>query len=237
MYFAIRRIFEFVISLCALILISPLLLIFSVLIKIDSKGPVIFKQERIGKNGKVFKMYKFRTMVTGAQNMGTGVYSFNGDPRITRIGKFLRKTSLDELPQLFNVLIGNMAIVGPRAPVYGHFPEYNALNDTYKKRFKVRPGITGLAQVVGRNELTWDEKVKYDNIYVDKVKKYTFLYDIMIIVKTFLRVFSMSNVNETQESLDLNKKQLENAISQGNSERETKEVCCETDKKEDENEK
>ena len=204
MYFAIRRVFDALISAIALIILSPILLIIAIAIKIDSKGGVVFKQLRIGKNGKPYYMYKFRTMVPNAQNMGTGVYSFKDDPRITRVGRFLRKTSLDELLQLWNVVKGDMAIVGPRSPVVGHFPKYETLNDAYKRRFSVLPGITGLAQVTGRNELLWDEKVKYDNIYIDKVKKYGPLYDIKILFMTVGRVFSMSDVSETQENMEKN---------------------------------
>lgn len=204
MYFAIRRVFDTLICAIALVILSPILLVISLAIALDSKGGVIFKQLRIGKNGKPYYMYKFRTMVPNAQNMGTGVYSFKDDPRITRVGKFLRKTSLDELLQLWNVVKGDMAIIGPRSPVVGHFPEYDTLNEAYKRRFSVLPGITGLAQVTGRNELLWDEKVKYDNIYIDKVKKYGPLYDIKILFLTVDRVFSMSDISETPENMAKN---------------------------------
>ena len=204
MYFAIRRVVDAIISLIALIVLSPVLLIIAIAIRLDSKGGVVFKQLRIGKDGKPYYMYKFRTMVPNAQNMGTGVYSFKGDPRITKVGHFLRKTSLDELLQLWNVVKGDMALVGPRSPVVGHFPEYETLSPAYKRRFSVLPGITGLAQVTGRNELLWDEKVKYDNIYIDKVQKFGPLYDIKILFLTVLRVFSMSDVSETQENMEKN---------------------------------
>ncbi|MGU8477319.1 sugar transferase [Clostridium perfringens] len=209
MYFKVRRIIDIIISSIALAVLSPILLVISVAVKIDSKGEVIFKQLRIGKNGKYYRMYKFRTMIPNAQNIGTGVYSFENDPRITKVGHFLRKTSLDELPQLWNVVKGDMALVGPRSPVVGHFPEYETLNEAYKRRFDVLPGITGLSQVVGRNEFSWDEKVKYDNIYIDKVKKYGFLYDIKIIFLTVARVFSMSDVAESPENMEKNKEILE----------------------------
>lgn len=204
-YFSIRRIIDTIIALIALIILSPVLLIVGIAICLESKGSAIFKQKRIGLNGKPYDMYKFRSMVKNAQNMGTGVYSFEGDPRITKVGHFIRRTSIDELPQLWNIVKGDMAFIGPRSPVVGHFPEWDTLNEAYKRRFTVLPGISGLAQCVGRNEFSWDEKVVWDNIYIDKVSKYYILYDIKMWFMTFTRVFSMSDVAEKQENMEKNK--------------------------------
>lgn len=204
-YFFVRRIIDTIIALIALIVLSPVLLIVALAICLESKGGAIFKQKRIGLNGKPYDMYKFRSMVKNAQNMGTGVYSFEGDPRITKVGHFIRRTSIDELPQLWNIVKGDMAFIGPRSPVVGHFPEWDTLNDAYKRRFTVLPGISGLAQCVGRNDFSWDEKVVWDNIYIDKVSKYYILYDIKMWFMTFARVFSMSDVAEKQENMEKNK--------------------------------
>lgn len=203
-YFFFRRIIDFLLSFLMIIVLSPLFIVLAFAVKIDSKGPVFFKQKRIGKKGRVFKMIKFRSMVVDAQNSGTGVYSFGDDPRITKVGKFIRKTSLDELPQLFNVFIGQMAFVGPRAPVYGHFPEYEKLPMFVKKRFSVLPGITGYAQCTGRNEMNWEEKINADNIYVDKVKKYGLLFDVKIWFMTLKKVLSRSDVQETEDNQKAN---------------------------------
>ncbi len=204
----IKRFLDIMISLCMLLVLWPILIIIAIAVKLDSKGPAIFKQERIGKDFKTYKMYKFRSMVENAQDIGTGVYSFVGDPRVTKIGRLLRKTSLDELPQLWNIVKGDMAFVGPRSPVVGFFPKYEELNEEYKRRFSILPGITGLAQVTGRNELSWDEKVKFDNIYIDKVKKYGLLYDIKIWLLTFSRVLSMKDVEETEDNQKKNEKSM-----------------------------
>lgn len=204
-YLFIRRIIDTIIALVAMIILSPVLLAVAIAVCVDSKGGAIFKQKRIGLNGKPYNMYKFRSMVTNAQNMGTGVYSFEGDPRITKVGHFIRKTSLDELPQLWNIVKGDMAFIGPRSPVLGHFPEWDTLNDAYKRRFSVLPGISGLAQCVGRNEFSWDEKVYWDNIYIDMLSKYYILYDIKMWFMTFTRVFSMSDVAEKPENMEKNK--------------------------------
>ncbi|HHV25846.1 MAG TPA: sugar transferase [Tissierellia bacterium] len=163
---SIKRILDFLLSFIALIILSPLFLILAICIKIDSKGPVFFKQERLGKDGEVFLIYKFRTMVDGAIHMGSGLRTDEGDPRVTKVGKVLRKTSLDELPQLINILKGEMSIIGPRPPVPYYPHKYEDYSEEQKLRFTVLPGITGYAQINGRNEIEWDERIKYDVYYV-----------------------------------------------------------------------
>lgn len=188
----IKRILDFILSLLATIVLSPLFLVIAIIIKIDSRGPTFFLQERLGKDGKVFKIIKFRTMIPNAEKIGDGLkVKTEGDNRITRIGKILRKTSLDELPQLINVIKGEMSIVGPRPPVTYHPHKYEEYREEQKIRFKVRPGITGLAQVRVRNSASWDERIKIDIEYVDKI---SFTMDIKIVLKTVVKVFKKDNI-------------------------------------------
>lgn len=179
----IKRILDFILTLFGTIIISPILLIIAILIKCSSKGPVLFKQERLGYHGKVFKILKFRTMVVNAEHMGTGVViNEKDDPRVTKIGRFLRSTSLDELPQVFNVLKGDMALVGPRPPVTYHpYDGYKNYPDWAKKRFEMRPGMTGLVQTTIRSDAPWDDRMKIDCEYVDK---FSVPFDIKILFDT-----------------------------------------------------
>ena len=154
----IKRIFDFVFALTALIVLSPILLACAIWIKTDSPGPVIFRQDRRTRNGRIFQMLKFRSMVNDAEKQGTGLFNYENDPRVTRSGRFLRKTSLDELPQLWNVLKGDMSIVGPRPCVSYELGDFETLNARFKKRFEAVAGITGYAQIRGRNDLPWDER-------------------------------------------------------------------------------
>lgn len=202
-YCYIKRIFDIILSLIGLVMLLPLFLIISILIKFDSKGPVFFVQERLGKDGKVFKIYKFRTMIDGAINMGSGLRTEEGDFRITRVGNILRKTSLDELPQLINVLKGDMSLIGPRPPVPYHPKNYEEYSDEEKKRFSVRPGITGYAQAVLRNGASWDERIKLDLIYVDKM---SFTFDLYILFLTFLTVVRGKNVYSPTQSTNMSAK-------------------------------
>lgn len=188
----LKRILDFILSLIAIIILSPVFLIIAIAIKIDSKGPVFFLQERLGKDGKVFKIIKFRTMVVNAEHIGDGLkVKSEKDNRITKIGKILRKTSLDELPQFVNVLKGDMTIIGPRPPVTYYPYKYEEYTEEQKNRFNVKPGITGLAQVKVRNSVSWDERIKIDLLYVKKV---TFLSDIKIAILTFISVFNKKGI-------------------------------------------
>lgn len=191
-----KRLMDIVLSSIALIVFIPIFLIISFLIKLDSKGPVFFIQERRTKDGKVFKMYKFRSMCVGAEKIGTGLFNFKNDSRITRVGSFLRKSSLDELPQLINVIKGDISIVGPRPCVTYELGEFETLNKKYRKRFEMLAGITGLAQVRGRNENSWEEKIQYDNEYIELFKKYGVFIDIKIIIETIIKVFKAKDICE-----------------------------------------
>lgn len=181
---ACKSIYDFIASLFGITIISPIFLLICCAIKVTDPGPVFFLQERIGKNGKTFKIIKFRTMVLNAEKIGDGlVVQTEDDPRITKIGKFLRKTSLDELPQLLNIIKGEMSLIGPRPPVTYHpYNGYENYPEKAKLRFKMRPGITGLAQVEKRNSATWDERIEIDVKYVEK---FSLLLDIKIFLKTF----------------------------------------------------
>ncbi len=180
-----KRLFDIVISLVGLIVLSPLFLIIAILIKLDSKGAVIFKQERLGLDARLFNIYKFRSMCVGAESQGTGQYSFSGDPRVTRVGRILRKTSLDELPQLLNVLKGDMSFVGPRPPLTYHPWPLEDYTEAQLRMFEVRPGITGWAQINGRKEVEWHERIRLNVWYVDNC---SLLLDIRILIKTALKV-------------------------------------------------
>ena len=205
----LKRFFDVVICLIAIIVLVPVWIIVAIAIKCDSKGPVFFAQERRTKDGRVFKMYKFRSMVVNAESMGAGLFNYQNDPRVTKVGRFLRNSSIDELPQLWNVVKGDLSIVGPRPSVVYELGDYDTLNKRYKKRFQVRGGITGLAQVKGRNENSWDEKVTYDNQYIDLFKKQGVWLDIKIIFWTVAKVFKKQDIYE--EKVDENVSDVESA--------------------------
>ena len=194
MYKAFKRFCDIVISLLGLIVLSPLMLVVAIAIKIESKGPVLFKQTRLGKDGREFQIYKFRSMCEGAENMGTGQYSFAGDMRVTKVGRFIRATSIDELPQFINILKGEMSLVGFRPPLTYHPWKLEEYTDEQMRMFEVRPGITGWAQVHGRKHTEWHERISLNVYYVDHM---SLLLDIKIL---FLTVFKVLK-NEDNENI------------------------------------
>lgn len=197
-YLKVKRLLDIILSVIGIVVLSPLLIIISICIKITSKGPVIFKQKRIGKDGKVFDIYKFRSMIVGAENMGTGVYSKKGDNRITKVGKVIRATSIDELPQLFNILKGEMSFIGPRPVLTYHPWKYEEYTKEQLKRFDVRPGITGWAQIHGRKDVEWHKRIELDVYYVENI---SFKLDLKIFFKTIYQVILMKdNVNKGETS-------------------------------------
>lgn len=204
-YIFIKRVMDIALSAVALILLWPLFLVIAAAIKLDSKGPVFFVQQRLGQNGSIFNIYKFRTMVDGAIGMGSGILTDAHDPRITRVGAYLRKTSLDEIPQIINILKGDMSIIGPRPPVPYHPKKYEEYDDTQKIRFRVKPGITGYAQVMVRNSVPWDERILFDIQYVERMG---FLFDCFIFFKTIGIVLKGCNIYVDRGAGKQGKKEL-----------------------------
>lgn len=191
-----KRGFDILSSLVAIVLCSPILLVLAIIVKCTSPGPILFKQRRIGKDNQEFMIYKFRTMRIDTPNVATHLLK-NPEQYITPIGKFMRKTSLDELPQLFNILKGEMSVVGPRPALYNQY-------DLIEMRTKVnvhtvRPGLTGLAQVSGRDELENEQKVYFDQQYV---QKQSFFFDLKLIFLTVVKVFKSEGVVEGSQNLD-----------------------------------
>jgi lipopolysaccharide/colanic/teichoic acid biosynthesis glycosyltransferase len=193
-YGFLKRCFDVVSSIFALILFSPLYLVFAVIVKVDSKGPVFFGHNRLGKDGKIIKVYKYRTMAIDAEEILKNMpeemkkefeknFKFENDPRITKVGKLLRESSLDELPQLFNIIKGNMSVVGPRPIVEKEIEKYGEYGD---KLLTIKPGLTGNWQANGRSDTTYEERVKLDIDYIDNRNLW---YDMVIIIKTIGVVF------------------------------------------------
>lgn len=186
-----KRILDFLLSLIALIVLSPILIIIAILVRVKLGSPVIFKQQRPGKNEKIFTLYKFRSMTHKRDENGN---LLPDSERLTKFGKALRSTSLDELPELFNILKGDMAIVGPRPLLVEYLPLYSK---EQKQRHNVRPGLTGLAQVNGRNTISWEEKFNED---INYVKNITFKGDIKIILKTIIKVFKREGITQKDKA-------------------------------------
>ena len=185
MYKYIKRLLDVIIAMLAVIILSPLMIVTAMAVKLESDGPVIFKQERLGLNGKVFKIFKFRSMCQGAEHTGSGVYSGADDDRVTKVGKFIRATSIDELPQLFNIIKGDMSFIGPRPPLTYHPWNLEEYTNEQLHMFDVRPGITGWAQIHGRKDVEWHKRLELNCWYVDHM---SFFLDIKILFSTVFKV-------------------------------------------------
>lgn len=196
-YRHIKRVCDFVIAGFGVIAISPILILTALAVRLESRGPIIFKQERLGYKGKTFKIYKFRSMVVGAEKTGSGVYTFKGDSRITRVGRFIRATSIDELPQLFNILKGDMSLIGPRPALTYHPWPLDQYTKHQRRMFDVLPGVTGWAQVNGRKEVPWPERIELNVEYVDR---YSFAMDMKILWMTIYKVITNANNSNTSKT-------------------------------------
>ena len=197
-YMAFKRGMDIAVSGVGLVIASPIMLLTAILIKIDSPGKVLFMQERIGKDGKVFKIAKFRSMCTGAEHTGSGVYSGKDDARVTRVGKFIRATSIDELPQLYNILKGDMSLIGPRPPLTYHPWTIDKYTEEQRHMFDVRPGITGWAQIHGRKSVEWNKRIELNVWYVRHI---SFWLDLKIFFMTFLKVLRNDDNENTGETV------------------------------------
>lgn len=197
MYRFFKRTFDIFVSFSGLVILSWLLAITAIAIKIESKGPVIFKQDRLGKGGKVFKIYKFRSMCVGAEHTGSGVYSGKGDARVTKIGRIIRATSIDELPQLVNILKGDMSLIGPRPPLTYHPWPVEEYSKEQFRMFDVRPGVTGWAQINGRKDVEWNKRIELNCWYTENI---SFLLDLKIFFISIFKVFTNADNENTKET-------------------------------------
>ena len=198
----IKRWLDIALSLIVIVFLWPVYLIAALAIRLESKGPAIFKQTRLGKDHKEFTLYKFRSMVVNAEHTGSGVYSGKNDARVTKVGKFIRATSIDELPQAVNILKGDMSFIGPRPPLTYHPWPIEEYSKEELRMFDVRPGITGWAQVNGRKNVEWHKSIKLSVWYVDHC---SFLLDLKIFFKTIMQVLKNDdneNVGETVKKGD-----------------------------------
>lgn len=189
----VKRIIDIIIAVPVLIVAAVPMAIVAVLIKIDSPGPVFFRQERIGKDGKVYKMLKFRSMCVNAEHMGSGVYSNKSDNRVTRVGKIIRATSVDELPQLINVLRGDMSLIGPRPPLTYHPWPIEEYTEEQRKMFDVRPGFSGWAQMHGRREIEWHHRIELNVWYVNHMR---LSLDVKIVFMTIANMLKGNKGND-----------------------------------------
>ena len=196
----LKRVIDCAIAVPALLVAAIPMALIAIAVKLDSPGPVIFRQQRLGRGGKIFDMLKFRSMCLNAEHTGSGVYSEKGDKRVTRVGKFLRATSLDELPQLINILRGDMSLIGPRPPLTYHPWPLEEYTPEQRRMFEVRPGITGWAQINGRKAVEWHRRIELNVWYVDHV---SFLLDVKIFFLTIMKV--LRNVNNVNQGVTLKK--------------------------------
>jgi len=195
----VKEVFDKIVSFISLVVLLPLFLVVAILIKLDSPGPVFFLQDRVGKDGKIFKVFKFRTMTSDAPEKTKGKYIDKSNPYVTRVGKILRRTGIDELPQLINVLKGEMSLVGPRPTLPYQVAKYN---EHQTKRLLMKPGITSWALIHGRNKLTWPERIEYDVWYVEH---WSFWLDIKILLKTVWVVVSGEGLYADRETDEIAK--------------------------------
>lgn len=193
--FLIKPLFDWIIAIMAVIILLPLFIVVSLAIKIDSKGPVFFIQERLGRFGRVFRIYKFRSMRQNIIIPIGSVKVLETDPRITKVGKFIRKTSIDELPQLINILKGEMSFIGPRPPVTDFPKRYDQYNDFERIRFHVKPGLSGLVQIRHREINDWEINIPVD---VEYVKSYSFHYDMKLFLSSLMVFFKTDNIYTRQ---------------------------------------
>lgn len=194
-----KRLFDIIVSLVFLPFFLIIFLIFAPIIKLTDGGPVFYNAPRLGKNGKVFKMYKFRSMKVNSPNIlnaDGSTYNGNNDPRVTKIGRFMRKTSIDETPQILNILFGHMSIIGPRAHLTTNYKGYDELDEPHKRRIAVRPGLTGYNQAYFRNSVSAEEKIANDVYYVDNL---SFWMDVKVFFKTIVTVLKRDNVYVKEE--------------------------------------
>lgn len=196
----LKRVIDCAIAVPALLVAAIPMALIAIAVKLDSPGPVIFRQQRLGRDGRIFDMLKFRSMRLNAEHTGSGVYSEKGDKRVTRVGKFLRATSLDELPQLINILRGDMSLIGPRPPLTYHPWPLEEYTPEQRRMFEVRPGITGWAQINGRKAVEWHRRIELNVWYVDHV---SFSLDVRIFFLTIMKV--LRNENNVNQGVTLKK--------------------------------
>lgn len=212
MYKYVKRFLDIIIALFVLTILSPVLLITAVAVKLESPGPVIFRQKRLGYKAKVFEMLKFRSMRVNSEHTGSGVYSCKGDPRVTKVGRFIRATSIDELPQAINMLKGDMSLIGPRPPLTYHPWPVDQYTKEQLHMFDVRPGITGWAQINGRKDVEWNKRIEMNNFYVDHM---SFIWDCKIFAHTILKVLLNADNENKGETVEKRQAEPAEGISQG----------------------